>query len=185
MILHRVFPRDPRAAPNEPGGSLFWPRGLQGSGRHDNPELYACIYASEDRVSPVAEALAPFRGAGALQAEMLERSGRPLALGSFELPDDRTLLDLDDPRTLARERLRPSRVATRRRSLTQAQAARLFERHDTAAGLRWWSSLESLWINVTLFDRAEAAVAAGEVEPLAPESETVQEAASLLGLAAA
>jgi RES domain len=182
LILHRVFPRDPRAAPTEPGGSLFWPRGLQGYGRHDNPELYACIYASETRVSPVAEVLAPFRGAGEVAQAMLERNGRPLALAAIEVPDELRLIDLDDPRTLASEALRPSQVATRRWSLTQAQAARLFESHERAAGLRWWSSLESLWINVTLFDRAEPVVVAGELEPLKLESEPVQEAASMLGL---
>jgi RES domain len=182
LILHRVFPRDPRAAPTEPGGSLFWPRGLQGYGRHDNPELYACFYASEARMSPVAEALAPFRGSGEVVPGMLERSGRPLALAALELPDELPLVDLDDPPTLAAEELRPSQVATRRRSLTQAQAARLFQAHEQAAGVRWWSSLESLWINVTLFDRAESVVTAGELEPLTPESEPVREAASLLGL---
>jgi RES domain len=182
LILHRVFPRDPRAAPTELGGSLFWPRGLQGYGRHDNPELYACIYASETRVSPVAEVLAPFRGAGEVAQAMLERNGRPLALVAIEVPDQLPLIDLDDPRTLAREALRPSQVATRRRSLTQAQAAALFDKHEQAAGLRWWSSLESLWINVTLFDRATPAVAAGELEPLTTDSEPVQEAAAMLGL---
>jgi hypothetical protein len=183
LILHRVFPRDARAAPAEPGGPLFWPRGLQGHGRHDNPEIYACIYASEARISPVAEALAPFRGAGEVTEGMLERSGRPLALATLELPDELPLIDLDDPPTLGAEELRPSQVATRRRSLTQAQAARLFEAHGRAGGLRWWSSLESLWINVTLFDRAESVVAAGELEPLTPESDLVREAASALGLA--
>jgi hypothetical protein len=182
LILHRVFPRDPRAAPSEPGGSLFWPRGLQGYGRHDNPELYACIYASEERISPVAEVLAPFRGAGEVAAGMLERSGRPLALATFELPDDEQLVDLDEPRTLAAERLRPSQVATRRRPLTQGQAAALFEKHERAAGLRWWSSLESLWINVTLFDRAEGVAAARDIEPLTPRSQAVLEAAAVLGL---
>jgi hypothetical protein len=182
LILHRVFPRDPRAAPTEPGGPLFWPRGLQGYGRHDNPELYACFYASEVRVSPVAEALAPFRGAGKVVPGMLERGGRPLALAALELPDEVPLVDLDEPRTLVAEELRPSQVATRRRAVTQGQAARLFEKHARAAGLRWWSSLESLWINVTLFDRAESMVAAGEVETLTPGSEPVREAASLLGL---
>jgi hypothetical protein len=182
LILHRVFPRDPRAAPGEPGGSLFWPRGLQGYGRHDNPELYACFYASEARVSPVAEALAPFRGSGEVVPGMLERGGRPLALAALELPDEVPLVDLDEPSMLAAEELRPSQVATRRRSLTQGQAARLFEKHERVAGLRWWSSLESLWINVTLFDRAEPVMAAGEVETLTPDSEPVREAASLLGL---
>jgi hypothetical protein len=38
----------------------------QGAGRHDNPELYGCLYASEESVSAVAEQLAPFRGTGSL-----------------------------------------------------------------------------------------------------------------------
>ena len=182
MILHRVFPRDPRVAPDEPGGALFWPRGLQGHGRHDSRELYTCIYASEVEVSPVAEALAPFRGAAELLPEMLDRGGRPLALATLELPDDAPLVDLDEPRTLAAEGLRPSEVATRARKRTQAQAARLFEAHPRAAGLRWWSSLESLWINVTLFDRAEPLVELVGVAPLSLEAEPVREAAAALGL---
>jgi hypothetical protein len=183
LILHRVFPRDPRAGPSEPGGALFWPRGLQGHGRHDSRELYTCIYASEVEVSPVAEALAPFRGADELIPEMLERGGRPLALATLELRDDVPLIDLDDPRTLAAEGLRPSEVATRRRARTQPQAARLFEAHERAAGLRWWSSLEALWINVTLFDRAEPLVELVRAEPLSLDAEPVREAAAALGLA--
>jgi hypothetical protein len=183
LIVYRVFPREERSAPDEPGGPLFWPRGLQGDGRHDNPDLYTCTYASEIATSPVAEALAPFRGSGDLLPEMLERGGRPLALAALALPDGAPLFDLDDPRALARERLRPSEVATRERTLTQAQAARLFESHVDAAGLRWWSTLESLWINVTLFERATPLLALEDVEPLSLEREPVREAAAALGLA--
>ena len=53
--------------------------------------------------------------------------------------------------------LRPSQVATNRRAVTQPDAARLFDAHPDAAGLRWWSTLEASWINVTLFDRAAGA----------------------------
>ena len=62
----------------------------------------------------------------------------------------RVVVDLDEPRVLVRERLRPSVVATRQREVTQPQALALFERG--AAGMRWWSTFESLWANVTLFD---------------------------------
>jgi hypothetical protein len=183
LILYRIFPRDPRAADDEPGGPLFWPRGLQGHGRHDNPDLYTCIYASEEPISPVAEALAPFRGAGELQPEMLEHGGRALALATLALPDEAPLLDLDDPRTLTAEGLRPSRVATRSRSLTQAQASRLFEEHPDAPGLRWWSSLESLWINATVFDRAAPMLALEAVERLSLDAEPLRDAAAAIGLA--
>jgi hypothetical protein len=112
---------------------------------------------------------------------MLER-GRPLALAPVDLPDEAQLVDLDEPRVLRSERLRPSVVATRRRSTTQEYAARLFEKHGEAAGLRWWSTLESSWINVTLFDRARR-LRAGRPEPLTVGHAAVGEAAELLGLA--
>jgi hypothetical protein len=83
---------------------------------------------------------------------------------------------------LRSERLKPSVVATRTRSTTQEYAARLFERHEEAAGLRWWSTLESSWINVTLFDRARR-LRAGRAEPLTVDHAAVAEAADLLGLA--
>src|SRR5919108_1156266 len=51
LILYRLFPREERAAEDEPGGPLWWPRGLQGDGRHDNPGLYTCMYTSETATS--------------------------------------------------------------------------------------------------------------------------------------
>ena len=45
------------------------------------------------------------------------------------------------------------------RRRTQEVAAALFERHENAVGLRWWSAYERGWANVTLFDRAQEALA--------------------------
>ena len=182
MRLWRALPLDRDAKPREPGGAMWFPRPFQGAGRHDNPDLYGCLYVCEQPVSAVAEALAPFRGSGDLTAAMLERAGRPLALAPIDAPDDAVLVDLDEPRVLRAERLRPSMVATRRRTATQQYAAHLFERHEQAAGLRWWSTLESSWINVTLFDRARR-LRAGSAEQLTPHHAAVAEAAQLLGLA--
>jgi hypothetical protein len=180
--LWRVLPLESDAKPREPGGPLWFPRTFQGAGRHDNPELYGCLYVTEEPAAAVAEALAPFRGSGDLSPAMLERTGRTLALAPIDAPDEATLVDLDEPRVLRAERLRPSVVATRRRSPTQEYAARLFEKHDQAAGLRWWSTLESSWINVTLFNRAKR-LRAGATQPLTVEHPAVVEAAELLGLA--
>ena len=177
-----MLPLDPSARPREPGGPLWFPRPFQGAGRHDNPELYGCLYVTEQPAAAVAETLAPFRGSGDLTDAMLEQRGRRLALVPLDVPDEATVIDLDEPRVLRSERLRPSVVATRTRSVTQEYAARLFERHVDAAGLRWWSTLESSWINVTLFDRARR-LRAGRAEPLTPEHPAVAEAAELLGLA--
>jgi hypothetical protein len=182
VILWRVLPWDPSARPPAPGGALWFPRPFQGTGRHDNPARYGCLYVCESPVSAIAEALAPFRGTGDLRPDLLARMGRPLALAELELDDGVAPIDLDEPAVLAAEALRPSEVATTRRSATQAYAARLFEAHPEAAGLRWWSTLEASWINVTLFDRASRSLTVRGVRPLATGDDDVRAAARFLGL---
>jgi hypothetical protein len=181
VILWRVLPWDPSARTGAPGGALWFPRPFQGTARHDNPARYGCLYATEAAVSAIAEALAPFRGTGDLQPEMLTRMGRPLALAQLELRGDE-LLDLDDPAVLVDAELRPSHVATNRRDVTRADAARLFDAHPDVAGLRWWSTLEASWINATLFDRAAHRLRVGGVQALDPGTEEVRAAAAFLGL---
>ena len=90
------------------------------------------------------------------------------------------------PRSWSPEALRPSIVATRRRAITQAYAARLFGAHPGAAGLRWWSTLEAGWVYVTLFDRAakRAQLSVRAVRALDPGDEVVRDAARFLGLGA-
>ena len=184
MILWRVLPWDPSARPASPGGPLWFPRPFQGTARHDDPARYGCLYVAEEPVSAVAEALAPFRGTGDLLPEMLTRMGRPLALAEIRLDDDAVLIDLDDPAVLLRERLRPSHVATTRRARTRGDAARLFDEHPDAAGLRWWSTLEASWINVTLFDRARGRLHVRGVRALAATDDEVRAATRFLGLGA-
>src|SRR3954453_4250030 len=83
------------------------------------------------------------------------------------------LVDLDEPAVLRRERLRPSRVATRDRAVTQPQALALHEKHGEAAGLRWWSTFESQWLNLTLFDRAASALRLVSVRTLEVADEEI------------
>lgn len=182
MRLWRALPLDRSAKPREAGGPLWFPRLQQGGGRHDNPDLYGCLYMAEEAVSCVAELLAPFRGTGKLLPSMLVRYGKPLALAAIELEDGVTVVDLDDPSTLIATDLRPSQIATRKRTVTQRQAAGIYESHPTAVALRWWSTLESSWINWTVFDRASGALEVGEVDELTVEHPVVFEAADLLGL---
>jgi hypothetical protein len=92
------------------------------------------------------------------------------------------LIDLDDPSVLVQEEIRPSRVATNDRATTQVQAADLFQRHGRVVGLRWWSTFESLWPNITLFDRAETALEVSDVQRLDVGDDVVLEAADFLGL---
>jgi len=185
LRLWRALPLDRRAEEREAGGPLWFPRLQQGGGRHDNPDLYGCLYVAEDPVSAVAEMLAPFRGTGKLLPSMLVRYAKPLALAALKLEDGVTAVDLDDPSTLLATDLRPSRVATRDRTVTQQQAAEIYESHPTAIGLRWWSTLEASWINWTLFDRAGDSLSLARTEELTVDHPVVHEAADLLGLAIA
>lgn len=182
MRLWRALPLDKGARADAAGGPLWFPRLQQGGGRHDNPDLYGCLYVAEEPVSAVAEMLAPFRGTGKLLSSMLVRYGKPLTLASLQLEDGLTAVDLDEPSTLIATHLRPSLVATRKRALTQEQAAEIYETHPTAVGIRWWSTLESTWINWTLFERAAPSLTVEEVRELTVEDPVVAEAADLLGL---
>jgi hypothetical protein len=181
VTLYRCFAWRAAARDDQPDGALWLPRIFQGEGRHDNPDVYGCLYLADRPASCIAEQLAAFRGQR-LTASMLRRRGLPLALARLEIRDNATLIDLDDPSVLLRERLRPSQVATRRRAVTQPQALALYRRHPRAAGLRWWSSWEALWANVTVFDRAVAAMHAIEVTELTLDHPNLLEAADVFGL---
>ena len=181
MRLYRCFAWSRRARPTDAEGALWFPRGYQGEGRHDNPETYGCLYLADRAVSCVVEQLARFRGQR-LAAGMLVRRRLPLAVAEIVFSADDDLVDLDDPAVLSRERLRPSAVATRRREVTQPQALALYR--AGAAGLRWWSTYESLWTNVTLFDSAAPALELAAVRPVGVDDESVREAAELLGISA-
>ena len=154
---------------------------LQGDGRHDNPDLYGCLYVSEEPVATVVEQLARFVGTSVAEEDLVRPAG-PLALAAIELTPEGDVVDLDDAGVLVRESLRPSQVATHGRSLTQGQAADLFARHERAAGIRWWSTFESLWLNVTVFDRAEPDLRLEDVHRLGLGDDVVREAADFLGL---
>ena len=125
--------------------------------------------------------MARFRGIRALEERHLRRFGRPLALASFAL-DEAALVDLDDPKVLQRRRLRPSEVATGHGGVTQRQAAALYASPEAPAGLRWWSSLEASWLNVTLFDRVLDQLRLGQVRELRLVDPEVRDATDFLGL---
>ena len=71
-------------------------------------------------------------------------------------------------------------VAQRR--ITQPQALALPARHADAAGLRWWSRWEAVWVNVTVFDRAAPSLALKTVRALTLEDPALLEAADFYGL---
>jgi hypothetical protein len=183
VIGYRCFAWSERARPTEQEGPLWFPRIHQGDGRHDNPDVYGCLYLADRETSAVVEQLARFRGQR-LIPEMLVRRGVTLGLASLELPDRAQVIDLDDPVVLSAHELRPSLVATRHRNVTRPQALALHRRHRFAAGLRWWSVYEALWANVTIFERAARRLTVDRVRHLTLDDPAVVDAAAFLGLAA-
>lgn len=182
MILWRLLPWRADARPTEPGGALWFPRELQGGGRHDNPDRYGCLYVAEDPLSTVMEALAPFRGTGVLSPAALVRAGLPLSLARLTFSEEHRVIDLDEPSVLLDTNLRPSIVATNDRAVTQIYAARLFDENADALGLRWWSTVEASFANLTLYDRAVASMGIEDVEPLTLAHSVTRHAAEMLGL---
>ncbi len=184
-MIYRVFPLAPGAAPTEEGGPLFVPRALQGSSRHDNPEHYGALYASRVPESAVAERIQAFRGRQLTDVHFQRADGRRYALASIDESGLADVVDLDDPAQLLHRALRPSLVATRRRSDTQPIALGIFQ--EGASGLGWWSTLEASWANVTLFaERATPSLRqAGPPELLTVDHPVVRTAAELLGVSIA
>jgi hypothetical protein len=181
LILYRCFAWRERRRERDEDGPLWFPRVYQGEGRHDNPDVYGCLYLADRELSALVEQLARFRGQSFVPA-MLTRRGLPLALAAIELDDGAERIDLDEPDVLKGEGLRPSVVATRIREITQPQALRLHNDRPEAAGLRWWSVFESLWANLTLFDRIGEQLRLLDVRTLTPEDTVLVEAADFLGL---
>jgi len=179
--LFRCLAWNRDADADAPHGPLWFPRSLQGDGRHDNPDLYGCLYVSQSDVSTVVEQLARFRSQRLIDS-MLRRQGLPLALAELDVRDDVRLVDLDDPAVLVKRKLRPSRVATRRREITQAQARDVFTGTPSASGLSWWSTFEATWVNITLFDRARPSLHLAAIRRLSTRDSVVGEAADILGL---
>ena len=87
MILFRCLAWDKAASPTSRGGPLWFPRMLQGNGRHDNPDLYGCLYVSVEPVSAVAEQIQRLAGTS-LEAPDLVRRGLPLALATVDFDEN-------------------------------------------------------------------------------------------------
>ncbi len=172
-MLFRVFRAAPGVADTERGGPLFVPRDRQDAGRHDSPGRYGAFYAARTAEAATAEAIQAFRGRDLGNDDLELADGSVLALATLDdsALDGQTagvISDLDDPAVLVEEGWRPSGVASRDRTITQAMAVRVFD--AGGKGLSWWSTLDAAWTNVTLFAErtidADAIVVRGEAESL-------------------
>lgn len=182
MHLFRVIHWDGHSLGRTGVGPLFVPRQHQGAGRHDAPDLYGAWYFATDPVAAIAERIQPFRGQSVSDRDFSRMGHLTLALVTLQLAASARLVDLDDPTVLAARRLRPSLVATRRRTTTQQIARDIFA--GGADGFSWWSTLAAEWTNVTLFhERAVRRVTVVHPpRPLSTEMSELRQAADDLGV---
>lgn len=174
-MLYRVcvvHPDARRATDN--GHPLYvWPR--QGAGRIDDPAGgYRVLYAATGREAAVAEALGryPRWTPPVLAAPPAAPPGSVLALVSYDGAP--AVCDLDDAGRLLALQLRPSRVVTRDRAVTQAWARRLYDTGEWE-GVSWWSAYDAEWTSVGLWDHSSLSVV--DVTPLRLDDPAVVAAA--------
>lgn len=164
------------------GGPFFVPRQHQGTGRHDAPDAYGAWYCARQPIAAVAERIQNLRGQTLTNVDFRRLGGLRLALVGFRLKPSLTLVNLDDPAELYARALRPSRVTTPQRPITQATARAIFQ--EGAAGVLWWSTLVADWTNVTLFHERAMRHASIVAPPrlLSTAMAEVQEASEVLGV---
>ena len=117
MILYRCFAWNERARPDQPDSPLWFPRVFQGDGRHDNPDVYGCLYLTDREISGVVEQLARFRGQRLIDALLVRRGLASRWRDELRTPPT---VDLADP-ACSGAAARPSGRHARR-AITTAQA---------------------------------------------------------------
>lgn len=165
MRVYRVLPYLPSAREGEAGHPLYVHK-QQGAGRLDNPDAYLVRYVADAGVAAVAEAFGQFElWTPALLQGPPALPGSRMVLAELELGDRVRILDLDDASNLVAWSLRPSRVVTRDRAVTQAWARNIFHsgQYD---GARWWSYYNPDWASIGVWGGSDLQTV--EVHELVP-----------------
>jgi hypothetical protein len=123
-----------------------------GASRVDNPGVYEVLYVGDSAARGACRGL---RVEACLGPRFVpwrpEPSGQHPGTGQLLDEDIATVCDLDDATRLVELDLRPSRVVTKDRAITQGWALDLYN-VDAFAGVRWWSSYDSRWGSYGVWD---------------------------------
>lgn len=158
MLVYRVSPYDDSASEGNPGHPDYLHK-PQGKGRIDNPRAYDSWYYAQAPEAAVGEV---FGDITKWDDDMFEMPVLPRAyrvLGTYELPDDLSILDLDDAQNLLQHGLRPTQVIARNRATTQTWPMCIFQEADHSgerkwSGVRWWSFQRPQWTVMCLWNDA-------------------------------
>ncbi len=139
------------------GHPLFlWPD--QGASRVDyQAGEYLVLYAGNSPVGAVAEAFGRFPRwtAAILSCPKSAPVGSVKALAHYR--GRPAVLDLDSPDELAARGLRPSRIVTRQRTVTQSWARSIYD-EQAFGGVSWWSYYDPDWTSFGLWDTSDIRV---------------------------
>lgn len=164
MLAYRIFPYLKHAAPGESGHPQYLHK-PQGAGRLDNPGYYDLWYLALSPAAAVAEVFGDLRRWSEGMFEVPYLPGGRRALATFEIPDELSLLDLDNAQNLVDLHIRPTEVVGRNRAASQNWALRAFNQQNsvgsrTWAGVKWWSFHRPHWEVLGIWE------APGETAPL-------------------
>jgi hypothetical protein len=172
--LYRVFPFDSAAAETDPGGALFVADSARN--RTSNIDMYKTFYAAGEPEAAISETLGHLV---VWRPATFTHPLGPLALATYKVDDAAAIYNLDDVDALAAIGiLRPSRVVTPDRGVTQAWARTVFTKGGYC-GVRWWSRYSADW-NVFGLWNIEAVRLAGPPTPLRIDSAPVIAAANAI-----
>lgn len=175
--VYRVIPYIPTSKKGVPGHPLFFPEN-RNVHRVDNPGHYKVAYFAADEQCAFAEKFG-------YQLQWNQSTLRPdkslpkskWALVSYEINDISPILNMDDANNLLKLQVRPSRVVTRDRAITQAWALKVFEGKKNG-GVSWWSFYNSDWVTLGIWELNNLKVK--KVEILSLEHAAVQPAADVI-----
>ena len=174
MNLYRVFDWDnsKKHYSNNPGSPVYIPRDKQGRGRHDIPQIDGIFYCSLSSHSAMAEQLYDFMNIKINDSIFNLSNGWTQALAEIEMEDNIKLADLNDSKLLVKYDIKPSEIITSDIEITQ-RIAKLFheEKYD---GIKWFSSIESCWTNVSLFASRTHGILKKSVKAITPLSIRMQ-----------
>lgn len=181
VLAYRVFPYLPTARPGEPGHPLYEHRPQRG-GRVDHPD-YFVWYLARQQEAAAGEVFGNLPVWDSSMFDFALLPGARKALGSYRLPDDLRVLDLDDPRELLERSLRPTQVVARNLAVTQAWGHRAWDErsaHDHTErrwqAVSWWSYHRPKWTVLASWALPEI----GDVQALDLDHPAVRDAATAL-----
>lgn len=149
MLVYRVCPYLPDAAPGHPGHPLYVHK-PQRAGRIDHPD-YSVWYTAR---TPEAACGETFGNLPRWSDSMFDFPALDTrrVLVTASLPDNLRICDLDDAHRLVQLGLRPTQVVARNLAVTQSWGHRIWSErdpHDTAArrwdAVSWWSFHRPSW----------------------------------------